>query len=158
MNPVLSIYRVSRKLYRLKLYGLSKTFDFLNRLLFSVWLPGSATIGTNFTIGYLGLGIVVHNQAVIGNNVWICQHVTIGRNFGDIQVPRIEDNVYIGANCTIIGNITVGKNAIIGCNTVVNKSVPPNSTAAGNPMRIVSTNNSHNHLMLRQRDKLPANL
>ena len=60
-----------------------KFISYLNRLLFSIWLPSSAKIGKNFTLGYWGLGIVIHSNSIIGNNCQINQNVTIGRNFGD---------------------------------------------------------------------------
>ena len=49
---------------------------------------------------------------------------------------KIGDKVWIGCNCTILKGVTIGDNAVIGANTLVNKDVPPNCLAVGNPMRI----------------------
>lgn len=140
MSPEVGIYRIGNFLYRVKFPVLPKLFSLFNRLIFSVWLPSSAVVGKSFTLGYWGLGVVIHSNCVIGDRVRICQNVTIGRNFGDKKVPVIGNDVYIGAGSVIFGEIEIGDNVIVGSNSVVNKSVPPNSTVAGNPMRIISHN------------------
>jgi len=139
MSIPVAIYRLGNKLYKKKFRKTSKIISFLNRFLFSVWIPSSATIGRNFTLGYWGLGVVIHSNTEIGDNCLISQNVTIGRNFGDTKVPVIGDDVYIGAGSVIFGEITIGDNVIIGSNSLVNKSVPSNCTVVGNPMRIIVT-------------------
>jgi serine O-acetyltransferase len=119
---------------------ISKFFSYLNRLFFGVWLPSSCDIGKNFSLGYWGIGIVIHNDSIIGNNVTISQNVTIGRNFGELFVPKIGNDVYIGAGTVIFGDITIGNNVIIGANSLINKSIPENSTVAGNPFFIIQEN------------------
>lgn len=137
MNPVILIYRVGNFFYEKKMRGISKLFSLINRVLFSVWLPSSAKIGEKFTIGYWGLGIVIHSRTVIGNNCQINQNVTIGRNFGDKDVPILGDNVYVGAGSVIFGEIKIGNNVIIGSNSLVNKDIPDNVTVVGNPFKII---------------------
>jgi serine O-acetyltransferase len=119
---------------------MGKMMSYLNRLLFSIWLPSSAKIGKNFTVGYWGLGIVIHSNTVIGENCLVAQNVTIGRNFGDTLVPVIGDDVYIGAGTVIFGEITIGNNVIIGSNTLINKIIPDNCTVVGNPFKIIVSN------------------
>lgn len=136
-TPPVLVYRIGNYFHRSGAPLLGKVFTYLNRLLFSTWLPSSAKIGSNFSIGYWGLGVVVHSNATIGENVTIGQNVTIGRNFGDISVPIIGNDTYIGAGSVVFGEIRVGDNVIVGANTVVNKDVPDNATVVGNPMRIV---------------------
>ncbi|WP_197026337.1 serine O-acetyltransferase [Polaribacter sp. Hel_I_88] len=118
----------------------SKLFTYVNRLLFAVWLPSSATIGKNFTLGYGGLGVVIHSDTKIGNNSQVNQNVTIGRNFGDSTVPSIGNDVYVGAGSVIFGEITIGDNVIIGANSLINKDIPANTTVAGNPFVIIKEN------------------
>lgn len=134
------IYRVGNFFYRHHLYPIAKLISFLNRFLFAVWLPSSASIGRKFVLGYGGLGVVIHSNAKIGNRVTIAQNVTIGRNFGDINVPIIGDDVYIGAGSVVFGEITIGNNVIIGANSLVNKSIPDNSTYVGNPGKVIESN------------------
>ena len=135
--PVI-IYRIGNLLYRKKIPFIPFWFSLVNRMLFSVWLPSSAKIGRRFTVGYMGLGIVIHSDTEVGDNCLIAQNVTIGRNFGDAKVPVLGSDVYVGAGSVIFGEITIGNNVIIGSNSLINKSVPDNSTVVGNPMRIIS--------------------
>ena len=137
--PVLN-YRFVHFLHIHKMKRIARMLSWLNRLLFSVWIPGSCNIGKNFKLGYWGLGVVIHSNTVVGNNCTIAQNVTIGRNFGDKNVPVIGDDVYIGTGSVIFGDITIGNNVIVGANSVVNKSIPDNCTLVGNPMRIIKTN------------------
>lgn len=52
---------------------------------------------------------------------------------------KIEDNVWIGGGCILLPGVTVGKNSVIGAGSVVNRSVPANCVAAGNPCRVIRT-------------------
>ncbi len=142
MSPVVAIYKIGNLLYRFHIPLLPKFFNYLNRILFSVWLPSSARIGKKFTLGYLGLGVVIHSNSIIGDRVWICQNVTIGRNFGDKKVPVIGNDVYIGAGSVVFGEIEIGDNVIIGSNSLINKTIPSNCTVIGNPMKIIVENRS----------------
>lgn len=81
-------------------------------------------------------GVVVHEEAVVGDNCMIMQQVTIGM-IGQGQVPRIGNRVYIGAGAKIIGNVTVGDDARIGANAVVTKDVPAYATAVGIPAQLI---------------------
>lgn len=52
----------------------------------------------------------------------------------------IEDDVWIGCNCTILKGVTIGKGAIIGAGSVVTKNVEPYAMMAGNPIRQIGNN------------------
>jgi serine O-acetyltransferase len=76
-------------------------------------------------------GIVIHNQARIGQDVVIGHQVTLGgRDFSPVA-PTIEDGVYIGAGAKILGGVTVGRGATVGANAVVTKDVPAGATIVG---------------------------
>ncbi|MBN2446900.1 MAG: hypothetical protein JXO22_09250 [Phycisphaerae bacterium] len=85
--------------------------------------------------------IIIGDTVVIGARAYILQGVTFGgsgRRGADGQSqPRVGDDVLIGAGAALIGPIVVGNGVKIGANAVVNKDVPDNSTAIGNPMQIV---------------------
>lgn len=151
-NAPISVYRFSHFLYVHKLRHISKMVDWTNRFLFGCWCPGSAVIGKGCRLGYWGAGTVIHSNSVIGENCLIAQGVTIGRNFGDKRVPVIGDDVYIGANSVVFGEITIGNNVIIGANSVVNKSVPDNCTVAGNPFRIIKENRSERYYEIERHE------
>lgn len=79
------------------------------------------------------------NAKEIGRNFTICQLTTIGnKEHGHNNlIPTIGDNVSLGANVTIIGDIKIGNNVIVGAGSVVVKNVPNNCVVAGNPAKII---------------------
>jgi len=79
------------------------------------------------------LGIVINHDAIIGNNVIIHHHVTIGQKNG--FNPIIQDNVEIYAHSIIFGKIIIGRGSIIGAGSVVTHSIPKNEIWAGNPAK-----------------------
>lgn len=92
--------------------------------------------------------ILFHNNIVVTSNVTFVNHdvFDMGLNrlgkgiFGYEQRPiEIMDNVFIGCNSTILGDIRIGPNALIAAGSVVTKDVPPNSVVAGNPARVIAT-------------------
>lgn len=95
-------------------------------------IPWRTEIGVPLRI-YHGVGIVINDRSIIGNNVGIRQNVTIGNKGVSGPCPVIEDDVEIGAGAIILGGITIGAGAIIGAGAVVTKNVPPGFTAMGNP-------------------------
>lgn len=100
-------------------------------------IPYQADIGKGTTVGYQGIGVVIHKKAVIGRNCSIGQNVTIGGGGRTPGVPRIGDNVHIGAGAVVIGGIHIGDNVTIGANAVVNKDIPSDCVAVGVPAKPV---------------------
>lgn len=82
----------------------------------------------------------VINAKSIGENFEFRNGLTIGNKFNDNNLlPVIGNNVTVGANVCIIGDIIVGDNVIIGAGSVVVKSVPSNSIIAGNPAKVIKS-------------------
>lgn len=96
-----------------------------------------AEIGDRTVFYHRGIGCVVHPKAVIGEECKIFQSVTIGSKWsgGNClgEVPRIGNNVMIGAGAVVLGDISIGDNSIIGANAVITHSIPQNSLAVGVP-------------------------
>lgn len=118
---------------------------FFPRLLSQVarWLTGieihpGAIIGSGFFIDH-GMGVVVGETAEIGDSVTLFQGVTLGGTGKERgkRHPTVGNHVVIGAGAKILGAIRIGDNVKIGANSVVLKSVPPNSTVIGVPARII---------------------
>ncbi|MFN4199043.1 MAG: serine acetyltransferase [Flavobacterium sp.] len=84
----------------------------------------------------------VINAKAIGENFVFRNSLTIGNKSNDNnQLPVIGNNVEVGANVVIIGDITVGNNVTIGAGSVVVKDIPDNCVVAGNPARVLYTIN-----------------
>lgn len=79
--------------------------------------------------------ITINPKAVFGKNVNIHKGVTVGQeNRGKRKgVPTIGNEVWIGINSTIVGNITIGDDVLIAPNTFVNRDIPSHSIVFGNP-------------------------
>ncbi len=105
---------------------------------FGVDIHPAATLGYAIMLDH-ATGLVIGETAVVGNNVSILQSVTLGgtgKDEGD-RHPKIGDGVLISAGAKILGNICVGEGAKVGAGSVVLESVPPHTTVAGVPAKVV---------------------
>ncbi|ONK79107.1 uncharacterized protein A4U43_C01F3010 [Asparagus officinalis] len=105
---------------------------------FSVDIHPAAKIGKGILLDH-ATGVVIGETAVVGNNVSILHHVTLGGTgkVGGDRHPKIGDGVLIGAGATILGNIRIGEGAKVGAGSLVLIDVPPRTTAVGNPARLI---------------------
>lgn len=110
---------------------------------YGIEIPPETKIGKGFYIGHIG-AITINPRAIIGENVNILKGVLIGYNpRGKYKgCPTIGDNVWIGPNAVIVGNIKVGNNVVIAPNALVNRDVPDNSMVVGNPGQVILNNNA----------------
>jgi len=99
--------------------------------------PG-ATIGKNLFIDH-GMGVVIGETAIIGDNCTLYQGVTLGGTGKDHgkRHPTLGDNVMIGAGAKVLGPFRVGDNSRVAAGAVVLNEVPDNATAVGVPARVV---------------------
>lgn len=99
----------------------------MNRLIFATDVPRTVKIGKGTKFAHSGLGCVIHDRAIIGDNCKILQNVTIGGR-SKHGTPVIGNNVLIGAGATILGGITIGNNVKIGAQALVMEDVQDNQT------------------------------
>lgn len=114
---------------------LYKTLNTLVQNVYGIALYDTTRLGRRIKIVYHG-GIVIGQEAEVGDGCLIRQNVTIGvADWGDKGSPRLGRNVELGAGAVLIGGITIGDGARIGPNAVVLSDVPPGGTAFASPAR-----------------------
>ena len=131
-------HKISNFFWKLKLKLLGRIISNISRFLTGIEIHPAVKIGKNFFIDH-GMGIVIGETTIIGDNVSIYQGVTLGGTKWEKRKrhPSISDNVVIGAGAKVLGPITVGKNSKIGANSVVTRNVPSNTVVVGIPARVV---------------------
>jgi acetyltransferase-like isoleucine patch superfamily enzyme len=109
-----------------------------------VVLDYNTFIGENVVIyGHGGIKIgknsmVAMNSCLVSSNHTIPKRGELIRHQPDTLLPlNIGDDVWIGANCTILGGVSIGNGAVIGAGSVVTKSIPEYAIAVGNPARVI---------------------
>lgn len=119
----------------------SKAMFIFARNFYGIELPISTKIGRRVMIEHQG-GIVVHGNSVIGDECVLRQGVTLGiKDMRDLDsAPVLGAGVNVGAGAVILGKVKIGHGSWIGANAVVIKDIPPMSTAAGVPARVLSVN------------------
>jgi len=136
-----TLHRLSHWLWRLRL----PLAPLVARILSQVarWLTGieihpGASIGQGVFIDH-GMGVVIGETAVIGDNCLLYQGVTLGGTGKDHgkRHPSLGTNVVVGAGAKVLGAIRVGSNTRIGAGSVVLRDVAPDSTVVGIPGRVV---------------------
>src|SRR5690554_3086896 len=134
----LLFHRLAHWLWNLGLKWLARTLSTLARWFTGIEIHPGATIGRRFFIDH-GMGVVIGETAVIGDDVTLYQGVTLGGtswNKGK-RHPTIGNGVVIGAGAKFLGPFEVGEGAKIGSNSVVTKAVPAGATVVGIPGRVV---------------------
>lgn len=125
-------------------HGIRLIARFLSQ--FARWLTGieihpGAQIGKRLFIDH-GMGVVVGETTIIGDEVTIYQGVTLGGTGKEQgkRHPTIGNGVVIGAGSRVLGNIHIGNNSRIGAGSVVLRSIPDDSTVVGVPGHIIFRN------------------
>ncbi len=137
-------YRVAHALARCSVPIVPRFITQVGRWLTGIEIHPAAHIGRGLFIDH-GMGVVIGETAVIGDNVTLFQGVTLGGTGKERgkRHPTIGNNVVIGAGAKILGNITIGANSMIGANAVVVRDVPEHSTVVGVPGRVTRTKDRH---------------
>ncbi|WP_370777351.1 serine O-acetyltransferase [Holdemania massiliensis] len=111
---------------------LRRFLEWMLRYICGIEISGKMQCGVGLKLPHNGLGVVIHQNTIIGNNVKVLQNVTIGGRNGS-GLPIIGDNVVIGAGAVLLGDIKIGNNVRIGANAVVLCDVPEDAIAVGVP-------------------------
>jgi serine O-acetyltransferase len=144
-------YRIAHFFYKNNFKILARIIMGITQFFTNIDIHPGAKIGKRVFIDH-GIGVVIGETAIIGDDVTIYQGVTLGGvslNKGK-RHPTIQNNVTIGGGAKVLGNITISKGSKIGANSVVVKDVPPYSTVVGIPAKIIHRKEneplSHNKL------------
>ncbi|MBP3920647.1 MAG: serine O-acetyltransferase [Bacilli bacterium] len=138
---IMIYYRIAHFFYLKKHYLLARMISERGKRKTGIEIHPGATIGSNFFIDH-GVGVVIGETAVIGDDVTIFHGVTLGGTGKEKgkRHPTVGNNVFIGSGAKILGNINIGDNVKIGANAVVLKDVMPNTTVVGVPGVVVKKN------------------
>ena len=131
-------HRMSHRLWLAGWKWLARMLSVVSRWLTGIEIHPGATLGRRFFIDH-GMGVVIGETAVIGDDCTIYHGVTLGGTswLKGKRHPTLGNDVVVGAGAKVLGPITIGDGARIGSNAVVVKGVPDGATVVGVPGRIV---------------------
>jgi len=142
-------HHLAHKIWNYNFFLIARMISQFSRFLTGIEIHPGAKIGKNLFIDH-GMGVVIGESSVIGNEVTLYHGVTLGgispsenseEQRNNKRHPTLKDNVVVGSSAQVLGPIVVGKFARIGANTVVLKDVPENATMVGNPAKNISNKN-----------------
>jgi len=161
---VMLAYRFAHPLWRLGLRFIPRFIMQLARWFTGIEIHPAAQIGPGFFADH-GMGVVIGETSVIGQNVTLYHDVTLGGVMPAIDSqaqrtvkrhPTIEDNVIIGAGAQILGPVSVGKGARIGGNSVVTRDVKAGQTVVGIPAKAIQSRSSDSQFDAYGVNNLPS--
>lgn len=98
----------------------------------------AATLAPGIVIDH-GTGLVIGETAVVGSGSYLFHGVTLGSTGHGVgeRHPRLEEDVFVGANATILGSVSLGKGSVVAAGSVVTRDVPPGVIVGGAPARVL---------------------
>jgi len=142
----LLLHRFAHKLYKKEIPLLPRIISNISRIITGVEIHPGAQIGKQFFIDH-GMGVVIGETTIIGDNVLVYQGVTLGGTGKETgkRHPTLKNDIVVGSGAKILGNITIGNNVRVGAGSVVIEDVPDDSTVVGIPGRVVVHKGQKNH-------------
>lgn len=142
-------YRIAHILWKIKIPLIPRLISQIARFLTGIEIHPGAAIGKGLFIDH-GMGVVVGETTIIGDNVTLFQGVTLGGTGKETgkRHPTLGHNVVIGTGAKVLGNITVGDSSYVGANAVVIRDVPPNATVVGVPGHVTKQDGQRIDFML----------
>ena len=149
----LFFHRIAHLFYNTGLRFLPRFISAIGLFLTTIDIHPAAKLGRRVFIDH-GVGVVIGETVIIGDDVLIYQQVTLGgvSTHKGKRHPTIKSGAVIGAGAKVLGNIIIGENVKVGANSVVVKDVPANSTAVGIPARVLKRGYDKSPL---SHDKIP---
>ena len=132
---ILVFHKIAYFLYRKNWLFLARLLSQMGRFLTGIEIHPGAKIGKRLFIDH-GMGIVIGQTAVIGNDCTIYHGVTLGGTGKDTvkRHPTLGNHVMVGCGTKILGPIQIGDNVKIGAGSLVLKTIQSNCTAVGAPI------------------------
>lgn len=126
---ILVFHRIAHFLYNHRLLFLARLVSQIGRFFTGIEIHPGAKIGKRLFIDH-GIGIVIGETAIVGNNCTIYHNSTLGGTGKDKykRHPDLGNNVMVGAGAKVLGPIKIGNNVKIGANSTVLKDIPDNVT------------------------------
>ncbi len=131
-------HRVAHFFYKLKLFFIARLISQFNRGVTGIEIHPGAQIGKRLFIDH-GMGIVIGETAIIGDDCLIYHQVTLGgmSSKDEKRHPTLGNNVMVGTGAKILGNIHIGDNVKIGANCIVIHDVEAGKTVVGVPGQVL---------------------
>lgn len=136
-DPVYKTYQIANILWRHSVPIVPFLIRGLMRVVFACDISYKTSIGPGTLFPHHALGVVIHQDAIIGANCIIEQNVTIGGRSGIPTLPVIGNDVMVGAGAAVLGPVCIGDGVQIGAGAVVVKDVPNNCVVIGIPAKII---------------------
>ncbi|MEW5866073.1 MAG: serine O-acetyltransferase [Bacillota bacterium] len=132
-------YRIAHFFYEKGMFVVARLISHVVRFLTGIEIHPGARIGRRLFIDH-GMGVVIGETAVIGDDVTLYQGVTLGGTGKEKgkRHPTIGNRVVIAAGAKVLGSFEVGDEAKIGAGAVVLKPVPTGATVVGVPGKVVA--------------------
>lgn len=131
-------HRIAHFFYKLRLFFLARLISQISRFITGVEIHPGAQIGKRLFIDH-GMGIVIGETAIIGDDCLIYHQVTLGgmSSKDEKRHPTLGNNVMVGTGAKILGNIHIGDKAKIGANCIVIHDVEAGKTVVGVPGEVL---------------------